>query len=335
MKTNNIIETKDLYTGYGKNKIVSKKINLNANGGEFIVLIGPNGCGKSTLFKTISGLQKPISGDIFIMNETIKKISVKEKAKLFSLVLTDKIEVENITVFDIVSMGRYPYIGMFGNLSATDKEIVCKAIDSCAIYHLQNNLFDQLSDGEKQRVMIARAIAQQTPIILLDEPTAHLDIPNKINILMMLRHLAKCFDKAIITITHDLDLALSWSDRVWLMNKYGEIFDGVPEDIVFGNFINDVFKSDKVNFDINNGNFVPNIPFGNKRALVKSNTYKKIWLCKALLRAGVFVEPNEDTEDTDFVVYDDEDKIIIEYNRTKERMVFANVEELLNHLKNN
>lgn len=330
MTRENIIKITDLCTGYGKDKIVSKKLNLNAPRGEFIVMIGPNGCGKSTLFRTISGLQRPMEGDIFIEGKSIRQIGVKEKASLFALVLTDKIDIDSLTVFDIVSMGRYPYVGMYGNLSAEDKDIVYDAIDSCGISHLKDKEFNHLSDGEKQRVMIGRALAQQTPIILLDEPTAHLDIPNRISIIMMLKHLATDLQKSVITITHDLELALSWSDRVWLMNHKGEVFDGVPEDLVFGNFINDVFQSDKVIFDINNGNFIPNLKYGNRRAVVFSDTYRKNWLVKALCRIGVSLV-NDDNYD--FAVYDKNDKIIIECNKTKETLVLNNVEELLNHIR--
>lgn len=330
-----VIDIKNVSTGYGKSKIVSKNLNLSIDSGEFITLIGPNGCGKSTLFRTISGLQNPISGDISIMNHSLNNLTIKNKAKLLSLVLTDKIDAENIRVYDIVSMGRYPYVGTFGTLSKKDKDIVFSCINSCGISHLTNNIFTRLSDGEKQRVMIARALAQQTPIILLDEPTAHLDIPNKINIIIMLQRLAKDFNKSIVTITHDLDLALSWSDRVWLMNKQGVVFDGVPEDIVLKNLINEVFKTDRVEFDINSGNFSTKNNVGSLKVALDISNYKRMWLLRALSRNEICVVDNN-SSNYDFKIYDDGDTFVIEDSENKHTT--HSVEELLDYInkqKNN
>lgn len=177
-------------------------------------MLGPNGCGKSTLLRTLAGLQPAIGGTFEIQNKSNIQNST-------ALVLTERLSLENTTIHDVVAMGRYPYTSFLGGLSAEDEQVVSQALANVGLEGTENSFFNAHSDGEKQRALIAKAIAQETPIILLDEPTAHLDLPNRIKILQLLRRLAHEQGKTILISTHELDLAIQLSDRILLMSKHG------------------------------------------------------------------------------------------------------------------
>lgn len=177
-------------------------------------MLGPNGCGKSTLLRTLAGLQPAIGGTFEIQNKSNIQNST-------AMVLTERLSLENTTIHDVVAMGRYPYTSFLGGLSAEDEQVVSQALANVGLEGTENSFFNAHSDGEKQRALIAKAIAQETPIILLDEPTAHLDLPNRIKILQLLRRLAHEQGKTILISTHELDLAIQLSDRILLMSKHG------------------------------------------------------------------------------------------------------------------
>ena len=193
-----------------------------------VCMLGPNGCGKSTLLRTLAGLQPSLAGDFAIQNSKFKT-----QNSSIALVLTERLSLHNTTVHDVVAMGRYPYTSFLGGLSAEDEAIISEALESVGFqnskFKIQNSKFTSHSDGEKQRILIAKAIAQQTPIILLDEPTAHLDLPNRIRILQLLRRLAHEQGKTILISTHELDLAIQLSDRILLMTpQQGIMLDTAP-----------------------------------------------------------------------------------------------------------
>ena len=217
-----------LSIGYRSGKhlrVVAKGISASLLGGELTCLIGSNGVGKSTLLRTLSAFQAPLSGDIFLCNPdgksncSLASLTPRQLSHQIGVVLTDKPDVGNLTVHDLVGIGRSPYTGFFGTLSAEDKQVVDEAIHQVGVDHLGDRLILTLSDGERQKVMIAKALAQQTPIILLDEPTAFLDFPSKVETLQMLRRLAHDLHKTIFLSTHDVELALQLSDKLWLMEK--------------------------------------------------------------------------------------------------------------------
>ncbi len=195
--------------------VIQSDLNFSLNEGEMVCMLGPNGCGKSTLLRTLAGLQPPLKGEY--------SFTATRSAKAVALVLTERLSMDNTTVHDVVAMGRYPYTSFLGGLTAEDKAIIDEALELVGFQVTDNRSsitatpFNAHSDGEKQRILIAKALAQQTPVILLDEPTAHLDLPHRILVLRLLRRLAHEQGKTVLISTHELDLALALSDRILLM----------------------------------------------------------------------------------------------------------------------
>ena len=218
-----MIELKDLTIGYAQKnntKVVASGINATLHSGRLTCLIGANGIGKSTLLRTLSAFQPPLSGEIYIDNESpipLSALTDKQLSRLIGVVLTEKPDVQNMTVFELVGLGRSPYTGFWGRLNEDDKEVVKESLRLVGIESLQDRLIQTLSDGERQKTMIAKALAQQTPVIYLDEPTAFLDYPSKVEMLTLLRHLARETGKTIFLSTHDMELALQIADELWLM----------------------------------------------------------------------------------------------------------------------
>lgn len=218
-----MIELKELTIGYAQKnntKIVASGINATLHSGRLTCLIGANGIGKSTLLRTLSAFQPPLSGEIFIDSESpipLSTLTDKQLSRLIGVVLTEKPDVQNMTVFELVGLGRSPYTGFWGRLNEEDKEVVKESLRLVGIEPLQDRLIQTLSDGERQKTMIAKALAQQTPVIYLDEPTAFLDYPSKVEMLTLLRHLARETGKTIFLSTHDMELALQIADELWLM----------------------------------------------------------------------------------------------------------------------
>lgn len=218
-----MIELKELTIGYAQKnntKVVASGINATLHSGRLTCLIGANGIGKSTLLRTLYAFQPPLSGEIFIDNESpipLSTLTDKQLSRLIGVVLTEKPDVQNMTVFELVGLGRSPYTGFWGRLNEDDKEVVKESLRLVGIESLQDRLIQTLSDGERQKTMIAKALAQQTPVIYLDEPTAFLDYPSKVEMLTLLRHLARETGKTIFLSTHDMELALQIADELWLM----------------------------------------------------------------------------------------------------------------------
>lgn len=227
-----MIELKDLHIGYSsqkQNNLVFENLNVSFNKGEVIGLVGDNGIGKSTLLKTITGNLKPLKGTILLNGRPIQEFSAKEISKHISIVLTDKIGGFNLTVFDIVASGRIPFLNAFGQLNKEDAIIVKESLEKVGITELSSKLMDELSDGQRQKVMIAKSFAQQTPVILLDEPTAFLDHTSKQNLFRLLKQLCVEQQKTIIVSSHDLDILFKNVDKVLYLKNNKEFTFENPE----------------------------------------------------------------------------------------------------------
>lgn len=282
-----MLEIQNLHIGYG-HKVIQKNLNLTANDGELICLLGKNGCGKSTLLRTVAGLQKSLDGNILLHNKNLEKLSVQERATLLSLVLTDVFDVENLTVHDLVAMGRFPYTDWSGLLNFEDEAIVSEVLQQVNMTHKAQNYVHEISDGEKQRAIIAKALAQDTPLVLLDEPTSFLDLPNRIEIMQLLKQLSAKTKKTFILSTHELDLALQMADKIWLMNDNG-VEVGIPEDLMLSGKFQSIFGSDAFVFDPSDGhcNIKHSMQNGVQAVHIVGNTLSTIWLKHALNRCGI------------------------------------------------
>ena len=236
------------YRGKSSVKEVACDINASLFAGELTCLIGPNGVGKSTLMRTVCAFQEKLSGSIFIDGKELEKYQDKELSKKIGVVLTHRPQIQNMTVKELVALGRSPYTGFWGRLEDEDKRIVSKVISLIGIENLRSRMIQNLSDGERQKVVIAKAIAQQTPIICLDEPTAFLDFPSKIETMQLLKKLAKENGKTIFLSTHDLELTLQIADRIWLMQK-GNITTVTPEVVAQCGALSEFIEREGITFD--------------------------------------------------------------------------------------
>ena len=209
-----VISLSQLSVGYSSSHPVISDINLELKSGQLACLIGENGIGKSTLLKTLTGFLPKLNGSLLLDNRDIESFSQREIARQVSIVLTQKPDVQNLTIEEIIGLGRSPYTGFFGRLRAEDRKVVDDAIATMGIEKLRGRMIQTLSDGERQKVMIAKALAQETPVILLDEPTAFLDFPSKAETFQSLQRMAHERDKLILLSTHDLELAVRFSDSL-------------------------------------------------------------------------------------------------------------------------
>ncbi|MCQ4873027.1 ABC transporter ATP-binding protein [Butyricimonas paravirosa] len=288
------IRLKDLSIGYkGKNdtKVVASGICTAINGGELTCLLGANGVGKSTLLRTLSAFQPKLAGKIDILGREIGTYSDKELSRTIGVVLTEKCDVRNMTVRELIGMGRSPYTGFWGALNGEDREIVERSIGMVKIENLASRMVHTLSDGERQKVMIAKALAQQTPVIFLDEPTAFLDFPSKVEIMQLLHKLTRETGKTIFLSTHDLELALQIADKIWLMDRQHGITIGTPEDLALEGHLSGFFARKGIVFDMETGLFRVENQYTSQVRLV-GHGQKYAMVRKALQRNGVLANRN-------------------------------------------
>lgn len=302
MKSGFNIELKNVSVGYeqagGSPLEILKEVSYNAAPGEMVALIGSNGIGKSTLLRTMVGFQRYFTGEIKVNGSELGEIGIKELARIMSFVSTENIRVANMTVFDLVAFGRFPYTNWMGKLTETDRQKVDNAIEKVGLQDFKKRQITRVSDGERQRAMIARAVAQDTPVILLDEPTAFLDVSNKYEIFHLLQLLAKEQGKTIILSTHDLNIALREVDKLWIVTGEG-IFQGAPEDAALNGWLNKLFKNENIGFDLQEGEYFFKKEFKAKVKVV-GDELPLIWTLRALNRAGYQIVVKAEP---DFYVY--------------------------------
>lgn len=226
-----LLKIDHLSIGYGSEKVLSKNIDISITKGNLVALVGQNGVGKSTLIRTICGLQPALEGETFLEGLNIKELSPKAIAKKVSVVLTGKPDTLNLSVLELVALGRHPYSGWLGSLKKDDKEKIDESITQMEINYLMEKRLYELSDGQLQKVMIARALAQDTDMIILDEPTSHLDLKNKIEVLQLLKKITE-FGKGVLISTHEIQLSAQVCDEFWCMDFGKEMLVGKPKELI-------------------------------------------------------------------------------------------------------
>ncbi|MFI3259941.1 MAG: ABC transporter ATP-binding protein [Rikenellaceae bacterium] len=304
MNTNQRItlSAKGLHIGYhlkrGQVQSVHSDLSFELHRGEVTSLLGLNGAGKSTLLRTLCGFQPPISGEVMLLGRSIESYSQREISRTIGVVLTEKTNAGGITVYDLVTLGCHPHTGFFGQLSASDHSIVEESLEAVGISHKAKSYVSELSDGERQKVMIAKALAQQCPIIILDEPTAFLDITSRIETMVLLRKLAREQGKTILLSTHDLDMAIQMSDSLWLQKKGAPLYCGTPEDLILSGKLSHFFDRDQITFDPSTGKL--SLPMPTRKIGVTGNFESAYWVGNALVRVGY--KPSEESSDYPLIV---------------------------------
>ncbi len=258
-----VISAQDLDIGYRSNKTghigIQRGLHIALYPGELTCLLGANGAGKSTLLRTLSGFQPPLKGTISINNIPLGQISKRDLSHLIGIVLTDRTSIGGLTAYEVVALGRQPHTGFFGHLSRLDDEIVHNALTACGIATKAHEFMASLSDGERQKVMIAKAIAQECPIVILDEPTAFLDVVSRIEIMSLLHNIAAEQNRAILLSTHDIEQALVLGDRLWLLSREYGLQTGVTEDLILSGAFDRLFPHAAIHFDPLHGSFYPTV----------------------------------------------------------------------------
>ena len=247
------VSLNDLSIGY-RNKqsvrVVAEHVTAGIQRGCLTCLLGENGVGKSTLLKTLSAFLPKLSGSIQIEGRDLEEYNERERARIIGIVLTERPNIQQMTVMELVEMGRAPYTGFWGRLEDDDKKACNEDIALIGIEHLKDRLLQTLSDGERQKVMIAKALAQQTPVIYLDEPTAFLDYPSKVDMLLLLSRISREAQKTVFLSTHDLELALQVADTVWLMTRQNGIQIGTPHELAQSGALSQfIERSKEISFD--------------------------------------------------------------------------------------
>jgi len=294
-KSTEILTLDLLKIGYitGKRtKIIMPPLTASANKGELIAVIGRNGIGKSTLLRTIIGIQDSLGGKVMLKNKNISYISPNDLARQTGYISTEVVMVSNMRVYDLVALGRFPYTNWIGKLDSESLIAISNAMIKTGMESFSDRYVSELSDGERQRAMIARVLAQDTEILVMDEPTAFLDVAGKYEIInLMLRLVSE--GKTIIFSTHDFNIALNQTDKIWLLTDR-ELIEGAPEDLMLKGAFNHLFESSVVGFNSSDGSFsFRNQSHGMIR--VQGEGTLRRWTEKAVLRAGFSISEDETT----------------------------------------
>jgi iron complex transport system ATP-binding protein len=299
----------DLAVGYSRparpRTVVAERLQLGVDAGEIVCLLGANGVGKSTLLRTLAATQPPLAGSVTIAGANVHRLHPRELARHLALVLTDRVAVGSMTAYSLVALGRHPYTDWAGRLGASDHVAVKQAMTTVGARHLAGRQVDELSDGERQKVMIARALAQETPLLILDEITAFLDLPRRIEIMALLHDLAHLERKAVLVSTHDLDLALRTADWIWLMSGDGRLDIGTPEEVAMNGALARAFQSEAVVFDAHTGHFRAARKRGLRIGLEGDGSVAR-WTAHALERCGFEICMTDSTHVPIVRVVDDE-----------------------------
>lgn len=331
-----VLQGTNVTIGYKKGKnvySVHQQLNFQLYRGELTCLLGANGAGKSTLLRTLAAAQPALSGELTLLGHPLNTYSEKERSKNIGIVLTDKTQAGGLTVYELVALGRQPHTGFFGRLHKEDKYIIAHALQSVGIAHKSNCYTAELSDGERQKVMIAKALVQECPLILLDEPTAFLDVTSRIEIMQLLHRLAVEEQKAILLSTHDIEQALVLADRLWLMSKENGLECGVTEDLIMHNSMDTLFPSNtSIKFDLMHGVFTPTVKEKKQIYLETDNETLRHWVQNALNRNGFLcMDTNSSSPQYPYLKTNCSTNFIIYFN-TEQFIKCESFEKLINLL---
>jgi len=309
-----VLAARGLAVGYAgrRRRVVLDGVDAELNAGELVCLLGANGTGKSTLLRTLAGLQPALAGSVTLLGEELAGIPAAERARRLAVVLTEPVDAGLLSGYDLVALGRYPHTGWDGRLDPGDHAVVRWALEATATARFADRPVAELSDGERQRLVVARALAQEPAVLVLDEPTAFVDLPRRVELVSLLRALARECDLAVLLSTHDLDLALRWADTLWIAGA-GAGADAVagadagagaglraggPEDLVLDGSLARAFASDRVRFDVVGGGFAP-APDATAGATVAGDGPRAVWARRALERSGYRLAAPGDAADVE------------------------------------
>ena len=331
------IQIKQLSIGYVNvasraKGIILPPITATVNAGELLAVIGRNGIGKSTFLRTLAGQQSSIDGMVLIREKPLYAYSRMELSQLISFVSTDIVRIPHLKVFDLVAMGRFPYTSWMGKLKVNDKMLVYDALEMVGLRQFSWRNIDTLSDGERQRTLIARALVQNTPIMILDEPTAYLDIIHKYEIMNLLHEIAQREKKTVLFSTHDLTIALNIVDKIWMMTNTG-IVEGAPEDLAMFSAFDKMLGRTNLRFDRLSGDF--EMQHRLLKSIVVQSKQDIRWLRHALERLQYKIIPNAGAPDKTPVLTYEAGKGGVRINCTfgKEQQQFSSIYELGNYLR--
>lgn len=276
---------KNISLGYGKGKrqkIILQGLDFALNSGSLTCLLGPNGVGKSTLIRAMMGKIEPFEGQLQLFGQSSQSISRSELAKKMAVVLSEPRVPDQMTVAQLVSLGRTPYLNWTGKLSSADLKVVEQALEGTRIGYLKEERLGELSDGQRQKAMIARALAQDCPVMILDEPTSHLDLVNRLEIMQLLQDIAHHQNKSILVVTHDLDVAIETAHDLWLLPCGMPLISGTPEDLVLNNKLRHLLPSDRYQFDARRGKVI--LQQAKQAMAIEGPEDLVFWVEKAILK---------------------------------------------------
>lgn len=331
-----VIGGKELCIGYrtGRSeKRVHEHLSFDLYPGELTCLLGANGTGKSTLLRTLAASQPALSGELLLQGKPLSGYSERERSRAIGVVLTDKTQAGGLRVYELVSLGRQPHTGFFGRLHARDHALITQALEAVCIAHKSQSYIAELSDGERQKVMIAKALVQECPLILLDEPTAFLDVVSRIEIMTLLHTLAVKQNKAILLSTHDIEQALVLSDKLWLLSAENGLQCGVTEDMILNQRMDTLFERADIRFDYAHGVYYPQVNCQRMMVLEAENEILHHWATNALNRHHYScLPPSVETANLPSLRVAAPNRLIAGCNG--ETRIYASFEELLEELQN-
>jgi iron complex transport system ATP-binding protein len=332
-----LLKLQNLSIGYFQGRrsraVIAEGLSVSLHSAELVCLLGPNGAGKSTLMRTIAGMQAPLEGQALLLGEDIHRLKARELARRLSVVLTERVSVGILSAYALVALGRHPHTNWSGTLTDQDHDVVRRAMQTVGAEDLAHRPVGELSDGERQKVMVARALAQEPEVMILDEVTAFLDLPRRVEIMRLLREIAHREGKSILLSTHDLDLALRSADRIWLLSKGGALQVGAPEELVLSGAFAEAFASEGVSFDERRGAFKITERHEAGEVKVTGEEIGALWTARALERCGFSVAENGGGAALSVEVSRQDKQITWLLNAGGQRQSYSSLADLLGRLK--